>query len=183
MRIPQVRCWLVRMPRRTSAGLLAFLTPPGVAGRDWDPETEVRVFLGHMGGPFWARRDEGAWSIPKGEYNEAAEEPPDAARREFREEIGVTPPEGPLLDLGVWSQRSGKQVHAFAVRSSARLAFVSSNEFEMEWPPRSGRIHLFPEIDRAEWFTVGDARRKVVSGQEPILDALVRALREPDIPG
>lgn len=183
MRIPQVRCWLVRMPRRTSAGLLAFLTPPGVAGRDWDPETEVRVFLGHMGGPFWARRDEGAWSIPKGEYDEAAEEPPDAARREFREEIGVTPPEGPLLDLGVWSQRSGKQVHAFAVRSSARLAFVSSNEFEMEWPPRSGRIHLFPEIDRAEWFTVGDARRKVVSGQEPILDALVRALREPDIPG
>ena len=167
------------MSPRTSAALLAFVVDYAAP----DVDERLLVLLGHMGGPWWASRDERAWSIPKGEYDAAEEEPPDVARREFAEEIGMTPPEGPLVDLGVWPQPSGKLVHAFAVRSSERLAFVASNEFQMEWPPRSGQVRSFPEIDRAEWFTLAEARRKVVTGQVPILDELVRALRERGIAG
>jgi predicted NUDIX family NTP pyrophosphohydrolase len=160
------------MPR-TSAALLAYLLDDGP-----DPARPpgLSVFLGHMGGPFWAHKDEGAWSIPKGEFDASAESPADAARREFLEEIGVAPPDGPVADLGAWVQPSGKRVHAFAVRAHERLEFVASNEFELEWPRGSGRIRSFPEIDRAEWFPLDLARRKVVGGQVPILDALARAV-------
>jgi predicted NUDIX family NTP pyrophosphohydrolase len=156
----------------TSAGLLAYdIRPAGV----------VRVFLGHMGGPFWARRDEGSWSIPKGEYDAATEEPLAVARREFGEEIGVPAPSGPVLDLGEWRQRSGKRLRVFAVATDEpTLRFVGSNTFELEWPRGSGRIGVYPEIDRAEWRTVDEARRLVVAGQAPVLDALLEAVRAPD---
>jgi predicted NUDIX family NTP pyrophosphohydrolase len=152
---------------KTSAALLAYRI---------DSAGVLRVFLGHMGGPFWAGRDEGGWSIPKGECEIGDEVPMDVARREFAEEIGVPPPAGDLIDLGVFVQPSGKQITAFAVPAEASLAFVASNEFGLEWPRGSGVIRSFPEIDRAGWFTLVEARRKVVGGQLPILDALARAL-------
>lgn len=152
---------------RASAGLLAH-------GRDESGAS--LVFLAHMGGPYWAHRDAGAWSIPKGEYDEAAEDPRDAARREFAEEIGVPAPDGELLDLGTHVQPGGKRVRAYAVTAPLSLAFVASNLFELEWPPGSGRIRAFPEVDRAAWFDLGTARRKVLSGQIPILDAFDRAV-------
>lgn len=156
------------MPPRTSAALLAFHV---------DGSGILRVFLGHMGGPFWAARDAGGWSIPKGEFDPQAESPAAAARREFEEEIGVPAPDGPLLDLGTHVQPSGKRVIALAVRSDPETRFVRSNEFDLEWPPRSGRRARFPEIDRAAWFALPEARVKVVGGQVPILDALEDWLR------
>lgn len=148
-----------------SAGLLLFRL------RDRRPQ----VFIGHMGGPYWARKDEAGWSIPKGEYP-ADEDPLLAARREFEEEIGSPAPDGPLLDLGEIRQSSGKRVVAWAVEGDFDPADVSSNTFSMEWPPRSGRQAEFPEIDRAEWFDLATARRKLVRGQVPFLEALEKAL-------
>ena len=128
------------------------------------------MLLVHPGGPFWARRDDGAWSIPKGEFDpsETAEA---AARREFAEETGITLTTvfTPLLPV---VQSRAKTVHAFAAEGDIDPADVRSNRFEMEWPPRSGRMQSFPEIDRAAWFTLGDARVKLVAGQRPLLDAL-----------
>lgn len=155
------------MTVKSSAALLAFRVAP---------DQELCVFIGHMGGPFWANRDDGGWSIPKGEYDSQTEEPMDVARREFSEEIGVPPPTGKVIDLGVCVQPSGKRIQTFAVQASDKLRFVGSNEFELEWPPRSGIIRKFPEIDRAQWFTLTQARRKVVPGQVPILDALAHTL-------
>ena len=129
-----------------------------------------------MGGPFWARRDLGGWSIPKGEFDPAGEDPLIAALREFVEEIGVPAPTGTPIDLGVHVQRGGKRVHAFAVEADPTLAFLASNTFPLEWPRGSGRIQQFPEIDRAQWFELDEARRRVVSGQVPILDALAARL-------
>lgn len=149
------------MPKH-SAGLLVFDDTAG----------GLRVFLAHMGGPLWARKDKGAWSIPKGLHDPAEEHPEDAARREFEEEVGLSAPKGELIDLGELRQRSGKLVRAFGVRGDPGLAFLSSNSFTMEWPPRSGRLAEFPEIDRAEWFVIADARSKLVPGQVPFLDAL-----------
>lgn len=148
-----------------SAGLLLFRI------RDGCPE----VFIGHMGGPFWAKKDDAGWSIPKGEYRED-EEPLPAARREFEEEIGSAPPEGPLIELGELRQSSGKRVVAWAVEGDFDPADVSSNTFSIEWPPRSGRLAEFPEIDRAEWFDLATAGRKLVRGQVPFLEALEKAL-------
>ena len=145
-----------------SAGLLVFD----------DTGDELLVFLAHMGGPFWAHKDSGAWSIPKGLYDPEVEQPEGAARREFEEEIGAAAPTGTLTDLGEVRQRSGKVVRAFAVRAEPTLAFVGSNQFTMEWPPRSGRLAEFPEIDRAEWFTLEDASVKLVAGQVAFLQAL-----------
>lgn len=162
------------MPRH-SAALLAYWLDPD--------DGSLQVLIGHMGGPFWARRDEGGWSIPKGEYVPGEEDPPSVARREFAEEIGVAAPSGPLVDLGVWPQPSGKRVHGFAVRVDVRVAFVASNEFLMEWPPRSGQVRSFPEIDRAEWVPLAVARRKVVSGQVPILDRLEQVVGKGDNSG
>ena len=109
------------------------------------------VLLVHPGGPFWARRDAGAWSIPKGEHDDD-EDPEACARREFLEELGVAPPVG-LTDLGTVRQKNRKEVRAFYAEGDVDAAAVVSNTFEMEWPPRSGRTQSFPEIDRAEWFT------------------------------
>jgi predicted NUDIX family NTP pyrophosphohydrolase len=132
------------------------------------------VLLVHPGGPFWRRRDLGAWSIPKGEYA-AGEEPEAAARREFTEETGYAP-HGILHPLGELRQRGGKIVTAFATAGDFEAATLLSNTFEMEWPPGSGRVQLFPEIDRAEWFSVPEAREKIVAGQRPFLDRLEQFL-------
>jgi len=128
------------------------------------------VLLAHPGGPFWRNRDDGAWSIPKGELapGETAEA---AARREFAEETGMTP-QGELLSLGVIRQRGGKQVEAFALESDFDVDSLHSNCFEMEWPPRSGTIASFPEIDRVSWFRLPEARRRILSGQVDLLDRL-----------
>ena len=149
-----------------SAGLLVFDDTSG----------ESRVFLAHMGGPFWARKNDGAWSIPKGLYDPAEEHPEEAARREFAEEVGVAAPTGKLIDLGEVRQRSGKRVRAYGVRGDPALSFVASNTFMMEWPPRSGHFGKFPEVDRAEWFTITEARDKLVSGQVAFLDTLATCL-------
>ena len=124
----------------------------------------------HPGGPFWARRDAGAWSIPKGEYSDG--EPAEvAARREFEEELG-TPPPSSLTDLGTVRQKNGKEVRAFLAEGDLDVEAVVSNTFEMEWPPRSGRMASFPEIDRAEWFPVEVAREKLNPAQAAFLDRL-----------
>lgn len=134
----------------------------------------LEVLLVHPGGPFFAKKDEGAWSIPKGEFD-ADEAAADAARREFAEETGIDPGE-PLVPLAVVAQSRAKVVHAFAVESDLDPAAIKSNAFELEWPPRSGRMQAFPEIDRAQWFTLEEARRRIVAGQRPLLDALAARL-------
>jgi predicted NUDIX family NTP pyrophosphohydrolase len=149
------------MPTR-SAGIL--LHRRGAGGRE--------VLLVHPGGPFWAKRDDGAWSIPKGEYADG-EDPQAAARREFEEELGSPlPDDAPLLELGEVRQRNGKQVVAWAAEGDLDATAARSNTFEMEWPPRSGRRQEFPEIDRAEWFPLARAREKLVPAQVEFLDRL-----------
>jgi predicted NUDIX family NTP pyrophosphohydrolase len=128
------------------------------------------VLLVHPGGPFWHAKDLGAWSIPKGELA-AGEEPETTARREFAEELGSAAL-GALQPLGKIRQRGGKQVEAFALEGDFDVASLSGNSFEMEWPPRSGRRQSFPEVDRAEWFELTQARRKILVGQQPLLDRL-----------
>jgi predicted NUDIX family NTP pyrophosphohydrolase len=130
----------------------------------------IDVLLVHPGGPFFAKKDEGSWSIPKGELG-PDEAPEIAARREFVEEIG-NDPGTELIALPVVHQSRAKTVHAFAVEGDLDPATIRSNTFELEWPPRSGRKQSFPEIDRAAWFALDEAHRKVVAGQRPILDAL-----------
>ncbi|KAB2917100.1 MAG: NUDIX domain-containing protein [Hyphomicrobiaceae bacterium] len=134
----------------------------------------IEVLLVHPGGPFWARKDEGAWSIPKGLYA-PGEEPLAAARREFAEETGA-PVEGEAHPLGAFRQPSGKIIEAWAVEGDFDPARLASNTFAMEWPPRSGRMGTFPEVDRAAWFAPEEAARKILKGQRPILDALLRHL-------
>lgn len=153
------------MPLR-SAGLLPFLTD----------DEGVQVFIVHMGGPFWGHRDEGGWSLAKGLYTPGDEHPADAARREFAEEVGVPAPAGELLDLGEVRLSSGKLVWGFGVRADATLAFVGSNDFELEWPRGSGRVRVYPEVDRAEWFPLDVARTKLTLGQVPLLDRLLGVL-------
>ena len=151
-----------------SAGLLLYRV-------DASPE----VLIAHMGGPFWAAKDEGAWSIPKGEYDPDSETPLDAALREFEEELGVAPPSGPPAELGTWAYSSGKRITVFVADGAGFDAsdFVFG-EFELEWPPRSGRMQSFPEVDRVEWMPLTDARSKLVKGQRPALDALEARLAE-----
>jgi predicted NUDIX family NTP pyrophosphohydrolase len=149
-----------------SAGILMYRS-----GKDG-----LAVLLVHPGGPFWARRDTGAWSIPKGEAN-PGEHPADVAVREFTEELGA-PPRGPLQPLGEIRQAGGKRVTAFAVEGDFDITTLNSNTFEMEWPPRSGRLRTFPEIDRAEWFTLPVAAEKILGGQRPLLDRLRQLLGE-----
>jgi predicted NUDIX family NTP pyrophosphohydrolase len=148
------------MASRQSAGVVMFRR--SASGLD--------VLLVHPGGPFWAKKDQGAWSIPKGEFG-PDEQPAAAARREFIEETGVDPG-ADLLPLAVIAQSRAKTVHAFAVEGDVDPAAIQSNVFEMEWPPRSGRRQAFPEIDRAQWFALDEARQRIVAGQRPILDAL-----------
>lgn len=150
------------MSPRHSAGLLVFRRARG---------GELEVLLAHMGGPFWARRDNGAWSIPKGEYEEG-EDALSAARREFGEELGCQPPRGQPIDLGSVVQSNGKHVRAWAIAGDLDVTRVVSNTFEMEWPPKSGRRARFPEIDRAEWFELPVARSKLVKAQAALVDRL-----------
>ena len=149
-----------------SAGLLP------LTRRDGTPH----VFIVHMGGPFWGHRDDGGWSLAKGMYVPGEETPEDAARREFAEEVGVPAPDGELIDLGEVRLSSGKRVRGFAVETDVLLAFVMSNMFEVEWPRKSGRMRTYPEVDRAEWFTLDAARRKLTKGQVPLIDTLERIL-------
>lgn len=136
----------------------------------------LEVLLGHFGGPFWAKKDEGAWAIPKG-LIEAGETAEAAARREFAEEIG-TRIEAPLRALGTIRQKGGKTVEAFACEGDLDAERIVSNQFSMEWPPRSGRFGSYPEIDRASWFGLAEARIKMLPSQHPLLDLLEAMLNE-----
>ncbi len=135
----------------------------------------VEVLIAHPGGPFWARKDDGAWSIPKGEYTEE-EDPWAAARREFAEELGLPVPEGARIDLGELKQSGGKVVTAFAVHSDLDVSETRSNTFELEWPKGSGVLREFPEVDRVGWFAVVPARAKLLKGQHGFLDRLMTHL-------
>jgi predicted NUDIX family NTP pyrophosphohydrolase len=136
---------------------------------------EREVLLVHPGGPMWARRDVGAWSIPKGEY-ESGEDPLTAARREFEEELGVPPPQGPVADLGEIKQKSGKIVSAWAVAGDLDVSEITSNTVEVQWPPRSGKMLEIPEVDRAEWFGMQAAREKINPAQAELVDRLAEIL-------
>jgi predicted NUDIX family NTP pyrophosphohydrolase len=156
------------MPKQ-SAGLLVYRrTPGGIPGG-------IEVLLAHPGGPFWMKKDLGAWSIPKGEFPEH-EDPLAAARREFREEMGHEM-KGPFLALTPCQQPSRKIVHAWAVEGDLDAQAIRSNSFEIEWPPKSGRMQSFPEVDRAAWFDLAEARRRIQKGQLPILEELEEKLR------
>ena len=138
-------------------------------------DDRLEVLLVHPGGPFWARRDAGAWSIPKGEY-EPGEEPLAAARREFTEELGTPPPDGPVQDLFEIRQRGGKVVRAFALEGDLDAGAVTSNTCEVEWPPRSGRMIEVPEVDRAEWFNLEEAAKRINPAQVALLERLAELL-------
>lgn len=152
----------------TSAGLLPYR---------FSSDHILEVMLVHPGGPFWASKDDGAWSVAKGEYL-ADEAPALAAAREFEEETGQRPPAGDLEDLGQVRQAGGKLVRVFAVRGDVDLSELRSNEFELEWPPRSGIREKFPEVDRAEWMPAARAELKLLAAQRPFLQRLVALLRE-----
>ncbi|MFF2063297.1 NUDIX domain-containing protein [Streptomyces sp. NPDC058200] len=159
------------MSGKRSAGLLLYRVT------DTGPE----VLLGHMGGPFWSGRDSAAWSIPKGEYG-PEERPEAAARREFQEELGLPPPEGPWTPLGESRQRSGKSVTVWAVEGDLDPALAVPGTFTMEWPQGSGVLREFPELDRVAWFVLADAVEPLVTGQRVFLDRLdqcIRAYRRP----
>lgn len=132
---------------------------------------KTEVLLVHPGGPFWARRDLGAWSIPKGEYG-PEEDPLSAARREFHEELGAVAPEGPALDLGEIRQKGGKVVCAWALEGDLDAERIVSNTFAVQWPPRSGKWIEVPEVDRAQWFSLEDARERINPAQVELLDRL-----------
>ena len=150
---------------RRSAGILLYRRGPD----------GLTVLLAHPGGPLWATRDEGVWTVPKGEI-ETGEEPWDVARREFEEETGHRPPDSPAVDLGEITQKGGKVVVAWALEGDLDPAAAQSNTFAMQWPPRSGRWIDVPEIDRVDWFTPDDARRRLKDTQIPFVDRLIDAL-------
>ena len=136
---------------------------------------EVEVLLVRPGGPFWRNKDEGAWTVPKGEFSDD-EEPLAAAKREFAEEMGSPAPSGDYLSLQPIKQKNGKIVHAWAVEGYFDPATLQSNTFTCEWPPKSGRIQDFPEVDRAEWFTPDVAKKKMLTGQAALVDELLQLL-------
>jgi len=150
---------------KTSAGILLYR----------NGETGLEVLIGHMGGPFWERKDAGAWSIPKGE-TKVGENTLEVAKREFEEELGSPPPQEPYLELGEVRQASGKKVIVFAARGDLDAESIRSNSFEMEWPRGSGRIQEFPEIDRAAWLSIAQALEKLVPAQVQFLERLESAM-------
>ncbi len=150
---------------RLSAGILLFR----------EREGRLEVLLGHPGGPFFAKKDDGSWTVLKGEAD-PGEELPAVARREFAEETGQQPPDGAMLELGEIRQKGGKTVVAWALAGDLDPTMARSNTFEMEWPPGSGRVREFPEIDRVEWFDLQTARTKILAAQAPFLDRLERAI-------
>jgi predicted NUDIX family NTP pyrophosphohydrolase len=152
---------------KKSAGLLLFR----------ERSNNLEVLLVHPGGPFWAKKDDGAWSIPKGEFGDG-EDPLAAARREFEEELGAVA-DGEFISLDTVKQPGGKLVHAWGVRGDFDPSALRSNTFSMEWPPRSGRQREFPEVDRAGWFGIDAARTKILEGQAPLLDRLLARTSRP----
>lgn len=158
------------MAARRSAGLLLFRVAP---------DGTIEALIAHMGGPFWERKDDGAWSIPKGELREG-EDPLTAARREFTEELGLAPPDGTPIHLGVLRQSAGKEVEIWAQRGDLDVSEIHGNLFELEWPPKSGEIRRYPEIDRAAWFDLQTASRKLLRGQVRFLQLLKRFLTAGD---
>lgn len=152
------------MAATRSAGLLLFRRQP-----------QLQVLIGHLGGPMWSRREEAAWSIPKGEYG-PEETPLQAARREFTEELGVPVPEAELIDLGTVRQSGGKQVSVWAAEADLDLDQVVLGTFELEWPPRSGRTQRFPELDRVAWCPPDEARPRLIAAQRAFLDRLAEHL-------
>ena len=159
------------MPR-TSAGLLLYRRTPG----------GIEVFLVHPGGPFWAKKDAGAWSIPKGEY-EDGDDPRACALREFEEELGTALPDGAeLIELGDVRQKSGKVITAYAAQGDVDADAITSNTFTIEWPPRSGRTQEFPEVDRAGWFSLDEAREKLNPAQAELLVRLAALLAQGSAP-
>jgi predicted NUDIX family NTP pyrophosphohydrolase len=150
---------------RTSAGILLWRERAG----------GIEVLLAHQGGPFWVKKDLGHWTVPKGEI-EPGEERLAVARREFLEETGHAVPDGPVIELGEITQKSGKVVVAWAVRGDLDPSQAFSNTYDLEWPPRSGRIQSFPEIDRVEWFGLGEAARRLKAAQVPFLERLEATL-------
>jgi predicted NUDIX family NTP pyrophosphohydrolase len=150
-----------------SAGLLPYR---------FNADGELEVLVVHPGGPLWAKKDEGVWSIAKGEYA-SDEEPQAAADREFAEELGQPAPLGPRIDLGELRQPSGKRVHVWAVEGDVDAENVASNMFELEWPPRSGQRKYWPEVDRADWLSLGQAKLKLLKGQIGFVDRLVEHLQ------
>lgn len=150
----------------TSAGILLYRLTP-----------EPEVLIAHMGGPYWAAKDAGAWSIPKGEFDEGDEAALDAAHREFAEELGVAAPAVEYAELGTFAYSSGKRVTVFVADGAGFEAPTEGfGEFELEWPPRSGKTAAFPEVDRAEWVPLGSARERLVKGQLPAVDLLEERL-------
>jgi predicted NUDIX family NTP pyrophosphohydrolase len=152
---------------RRSAGILLYRRGPD----------GLTVLLAHPGGPLWATRDEGVWTVPKGEI-EGGEDPWDVARREFEEETGHQPPSGPAIDLGEITQKGGKVVVAWALEGDLDPAAASSNTFPLQWPPRSGRWITVPEIDRVDWFAPDEARRRLKDTQIPFVDRLIGVLAD-----
>ncbi|WP_405875183.1 NUDIX domain-containing protein [Streptomyces sp. NBC_00005] len=150
------------MTGKRSAGLLLYR----------HTDSGLEVLLGHMGGPFFAKRDAGAWTVPKGEYEPTEETAWDAARREFQEELGLPPPDGEAVPLGEIRQTGGKTVTAWAIEAGLDPATITPGTFRMEWPPRSGRTQEFPELDRVEWFGLDRARDVIVKAQAAFLDRL-----------
>ncbi len=150
---------------KTSAGLLVYRIKTN------QPE----VLIVHPGGPFWSKKDRGAWSIPKGEYDET-EDPLNTAKREFEEETSFPPPNGEYIDLGEIKRKDGKYIKAWAVEGDLDETKIKSNEFEMEWPPKSGLLQKFPEIDRGAWFSLDEAAEKVQPAQIPFLERLAKKL-------
>ena len=153
------------MPQK-SAGILLYKVEKKI----------LKIFLVHPGGPFWVKKDEGAWSVPKGEF-EVGEDPLDAAKREFEEETGIKI-SGDFLELAPIKQKSGKIVYAWVVEGDVDVSKIKSNEFEMEWPPKSGKMKSFPEIDKAAWFNLNEARKKIIDAQSALILELETMLKK-----
>ncbi|HVO86276.1 MAG TPA: NUDIX domain-containing protein [Candidatus Binatia bacterium] len=150
--------------KKTSAGLLLYRIK----------DDQLEVMLAHMGAPWWAKKDKGAWTIPKGEYTD--EQPLNAAKREFKEELSLDPPPGELIELGEIDQKNNKTVTAWAIEADLDVGNIKSNTFEMEWPPRSGVVQEFPEIDRAAWFDISKATEKIIPAQAEFFERLAKKL-------
>jgi predicted NUDIX family NTP pyrophosphohydrolase len=155
---------------KLSAGLLVY---------NQSPQRELKVFLVHPGGPFFKNKNDGAWSLPKGEYEEG-EDPLLAAKREFKEETGNEAPEGEFIPLGMVKIKSGKVISAWAIKAGLTMSFIESNHFEMEWPPKSGKKQSFAEVDKGEWFLITEAKIKINSGQLVFLEQLENVLQDDD---
>jgi predicted NUDIX family NTP pyrophosphohydrolase len=152
---------------KLSAGILVYNVPS---------DDQLKVLLVHPGGPHWKNKDEGAWSIPKGEYEEG-EDALSAAKREFKEEMGIEVPDTTYIPLEPAKIKSGKVITAWAIQAEIDLRFIQSNQFEMEWPPRSGKKQFFPEVDKSEWFSIEEARVKINNGQAALLEQLVAIVK------